>query len=96
MAKTETVASAQTSVYAFSRPLEDHQRHHKFWRRSNHRDREVYRRRKELDGEPLPRDLGTRRSAALPEPGIAEPKHLKKMTSPFPCGILSLRNLLFA
>ena len=36
-------------LHAFSRPPEDHQRHHKFWRRSNHRDREVYRRRKELD-----------------------------------------------
>ena len=47
-------------------------------------------------GEPLPRNLGARRGAALPKPGVAEPKHLKKMSSPFPCGILSLRNLLFA
>ena len=45
-------------------------------------------------GEPLPRDLGARRGAALPVSGVAEPKHLKKMTSPFPCRILSLRNLL--
>ena len=45
-------------------------------------------------GEPLPRDLGARRGAALPVSGVAEQKHLKKMTSPFPCRILSLRNLL--
>ena len=45
-------------------------------------------------GEPFPRDLGARRGAALPESGVAVPKHLKKMTSPFPCRILSLRNLL--
>jgi len=38
--------------------------------------------------------LGARRGAALPESRVAESKHLKKMTSPFPCRILSLRNLL--
>ena len=41
MAKTETLASANQRLHAFSRPPEDHQRHHKFWRRSNHRDRET-------------------------------------------------------
>ena len=127
MAKTETLASANQRLHAFSRPPEDHQRHHKFWRRSNHRDRETAGGKtarlaqleqhpgRRLDGgrrvpvlglgglgkplarqfgEPLPRDLGARRGAALPKSGVAEPKHLKKMTSPFPCRILSLRNLL--
>ena len=136
---TETARAARYRRlrHAFSRPLEDHQRHHKFWRRRNHprpwspnpatrpllfeidgparlaqleqhpgRRLDGGRRVPVLGlgglgkplarqlGEPFPRDLGARRGAALPVSGVAEPKHLKKMTSPFPCGILSLRNLL--
>ena len=64
---------------------------------ANHLDETAMDVRETPDGlrlEPFPRDLGARRGAALPVSGVAEPKHLKKMTSPFPCRILSLRNLL--
>ena len=49
-----------------------------------------------LEASSRPGAARLRRGAALSVSGVAEPKHLKKMTSPFPCGILSLRNLLFA